>query len=93
MNNGLEAFELYKNERFDILLMDIQMPVMDGIEATRKIREYESEKGIRTPIVALTAYAMKTDRDKFLSAGMDGYISKPFSKEFLVKELCSKIPS
>lgn len=93
VNNGLEAFELYKNERFDILLMDIQMPVMDGIEATRKIREYESEKGIRTPIVALTAYAMKTDRDKFLSAGMDGYISKPFSKEFLVKELCSKIPS
>ncbi|HSW60732.1 MAG TPA: ATP-binding protein [bacterium] len=91
VNNGLEAFEMYKLERFDLLLLDIQMPVMDGVEAIKKIRSFETDKGYRTPAIALTAYAMKTDRDKFLSAGMDGYISKPFSKEHLIKEIRLKI--
>ena len=91
VNNGLEAFEIYKLERFDLLLLDIQMPVMDGVEAIRKIRDFETDKGYRTIAIALTAYAMKTDRDKFLSAGMDGYVSKPFSKEHLLKEMCLKI--
>lgn len=67
------------------------MPVMDGVEAIRKIRDFETDKGYRTIAIALTAYAMKTDRDKFLSAGMDGYVSKPFSKEHLLKEMCLKI--
>jgi signal transduction histidine kinase/ActR/RegA family two-component response regulator len=91
VSNGAEAVEIYKNERFDLLLIDIQMPVMDGMEATEKIREFESEKGIKTPIIALTAYAMKTDREKFIASGMDGYISKPFSREHLIKEISSKI--
>ncbi len=91
VSNGLEAFALYKIEKFDLLLLDIQMPVMDGVEAIRNIRDFEKDKGYRTPAIALTAYAMKTDRDKFLSAGMDGYISKPFAKEQLIREIHSKI--
>lgn len=76
--NGIEAVALYKKSRFDIVLMDIQMPEMDGIEATREIRKLESElRAPRTPIIAFTAYATEEDRGALLEAGLDDYIIKP----------------
>jgi len=77
--NGKEAVEYYQKESFDLILMDIQMPVMNGYEATAKIREIERESSHYVPIVALTANAMKGDREKTISAGMDYYISKPIN--------------
>jgi signal transduction histidine kinase/DNA-binding response OmpR family regulator/HPt (histidine-containing phosphotransfer) domain-containing protein len=77
-NNGLEAVDQYKQLKFDIIFMDMQMPVMDGYGAVRQIRELEAENAAtRTPIVAMTAYAMQGDREKCLAAGTDGYLSKP----------------
>ena len=77
-NNGKEAFNLRRTEVFDIIFMDIQMPVMNGIEATQAILAYEKEKEIaHIPIVALTANALKGDKERFLAEGMDQYISKP----------------
>jgi signal transduction histidine kinase len=72
--NGLEAVEVLKRKKVDLVFMDVQMPVMDGMEATRIIRE---ELGLDVPIVAMTAYAMAGDRERFLKGGMDSYISKP----------------
>jgi two-component system, sensor histidine kinase and response regulator len=74
--NGLEALEMIDRKRFDLVLMDIQMPVMDGVKATRQIRSKGPGK-TQIPIIALTAYAMKGDREKFLASGMDGYVTKP----------------
>jgi len=77
-NNGLEAFEKRRNNDFDLIFMDIQMPVMDGLEATSEILDYENDEEVKhIPIVALTANALKGDKERFLSAGMDEYISKP----------------
>ncbi|MFZ5774746.1 MAG: GAF domain-containing protein [Thermodesulfobacteriota bacterium] len=75
--NGGEAVEIAARESVDMVLMDVQMPVMDGFEATRLIREQEGERGGRVPIIALTAHAMKEDRQRCLDAGMDGYLAKP----------------
>ncbi|HIO70363.1 MAG TPA: response regulator [Campylobacterales bacterium] len=86
--NGEEGVEVFKNGEFDLVLMDINMPLKNGVEATQEIIEYEKEKGIQhTPIVALTANAIKGDRERFLSYGMDNYISKPIDKEELDKIL------
>lgn len=74
--NGLEALELFETNKYDLILMDIQMPEMDGLEAVQRIREMEGA-GTNTPIVALSAYALKGDKERFLALGMDGYISKP----------------
>lgn len=68
---------------FDLVLMDVQMPDMDGLEATASIRKHEKNTGQRVPIIALTAYAMKGDRERCLSSGMDGYISKPIRPDEL----------
>lgn len=76
-DNGVMVLKMLNTERFDVVLMDIQMPVMDGVEATRIIRENEKKTGEHLQIIALTAYAIKGDREKFLSLGMDDYISKP----------------
>lgn len=77
-NNGLESFEKRRNGDYDLLFMDIQMPVMDGIEATHEILDYEEDEELaHIPIVALTANALKGDRERFLSEGMDEYITKP----------------
>jgi len=77
-NNGLEAFEKRRNNDYDLLFMDIQMPVMDGIEATHEILDFEEdEEEPHVPIVALTANALKGDRERFLAEGMDEYITKP----------------
>ena len=95
-NNGVEAIEMFREKKFDVILMDIMMPVMDGLEATVKIREIENTSNIekRTPIIALTANTMDNDRDKCLSYGMDEFMAKPFDIEKLnsiFEEL--KIPS
>lgn len=74
---GLEALKALEKESFDLVIMDVQMPEMDGIEATGVIRKNEKTSGAHQPIVALTAHAMKGDREKCLAAGMDGYLSKP----------------
>jgi signal transduction histidine kinase/DNA-binding response OmpR family regulator len=87
VNNGLEAVEIFKKHHdiIDVILMDIQMPVMGGEEATQKIRDLEKELSIHTPIIALTANAMMGDRERFLEAGMDDYISKPVKKNDLIR--------
>ncbi|MEJ2437673.1 MAG: ATP-binding protein, partial [Sulfurovaceae bacterium] len=77
-NNGLEAFEKRRNKSYDLIFMDIQMPVMDGVEATHEILDLEEDDAVpHIPIVALTANALKGDRERFLSEGMDEYITKP----------------
>ncbi|MBZ5724771.1 MAG: response regulator [Acidobacteriia bacterium] len=85
--NGLEALAALDGGRFDIVLMDVQMPEMDGLEATAAIRAAERETGGHIPIVALTAHAMKGDCDRCLAAGMDGYISKPIQFEELLEAM------
>ncbi len=77
-NNGKEALEKFSTTKYDLILMDVQMPVMDGHKATMKIREMEVGTNSHIPIIALTAYAMAGDREQCLSVGMDDYISKPF---------------
>jgi PAS domain S-box-containing protein len=80
--NGEEALKLLSNKRFDIIFMDIQMPVMDGITATKMIRDKEANTS-HTPIIAITAHALQGDREKYLSLGMDEYLSKPINWEKL----------
>jgi signal transduction histidine kinase/CheY-like chemotaxis protein len=89
-NNGLDAFNKYNAspDKYDLIFMDIQMPVMDGIEATHEILEFEEDEGIEhTPIIALTANALKGDKEKFLSEGMDEYLTKPINKDALVEKI------
>lgn len=74
---GKQALEASERETFDLILMDIQMPEMDGLQATAQIRERETNTGQHIPIIAMTAHAMQGDRERFLAAGMDDYISKP----------------
>jgi CheY-like chemotaxis protein/HPt (histidine-containing phosphotransfer) domain-containing protein len=81
--NGREALDLFESSTFDLVLMDIQMPEMGGEEATRRIRALEAKRGGHIPIVAMTAHAMAGDRERFLEAGMDEYISKPINQERL----------
>ncbi len=90
--SGSEAVALWERERFDVILMDVQMPEMDGLAATRAIREREREKGTHTPIVAVTAHAMEGDRDRCLAVGMDGYVSKPLRLGDLLAVLETLLP-
>jgi PAS domain S-box-containing protein len=86
--NGLEAVRKYTSEEFQAVLMDVQMPDMDGIAATHSIREWEQKRGTNhTPIIGMTAHALKGDRERCLSAGMDDYISKPFQPIELEQKL------
>jgi PAS domain S-box-containing protein len=84
VENGLEVLKALELSRFDLILMDIQMPDMDGLEATRLIRQQEAISGCRIPIIALTAHAMKGDRERCFDAGMDDYISKPIKVDELL---------
>jgi PAS domain S-box-containing protein len=87
VNNGREALEILSGRSFDVVLMDIQMPVMDGFETTSRIREWEKQTGAHVPIVAMTAHALKGDRERCLAAGMDGYVSKPVHADELYRAL------
>jgi CheY-like chemotaxis protein len=82
-NNGAEALALLSDRSFDLVLMDIQMPQMDGITATKTLRMQETTSRLHMPIVAMTAHAMKGDREACLEAGMDGYVSKPINTKEL----------
>ena len=87
-NDGLEAVEMYKNAKYDLILMDENMPNLNGLGAMQQIREYEKENNLEaTPIIALTANALKSDIDKFISAGMDGFVAKPIDNNLLQVEL------
>ena len=90
--NGLEALAALEKESFDLVLMDMQMPVMDGFEATAAIRKKEETRGNHLPVVALTAHAMKGDREKCLAGGMDGYLAKPIRPQELDEILQGYLP-
>lgn len=81
VTNGFDALKEYRENQFDLILMDIMLPEMDGYEITIKIRELENESGVtkKIPIIALTANALDNDKDKCLQAGMTDYLSKPFT--------------
>jgi len=86
-NNGREALEALHRQDFDLVLMDIQMPEMDGLEAAAAIRQEERRTGERVPIVAMTAHAMSGDRERILAAGMDDYLSKPIDIKCLMETI------
>jgi len=93
-DNAKEAFELLKDEKFDLVLMDVRMPYMDGFKATRVIRNPESDiLNHDIPIIAMTAYAMKGDRERCLQTGMDDYISKPIDSQRLFEAIDRLFPS
>jgi signal transduction histidine kinase/DNA-binding response OmpR family regulator len=84
--NGFQAVKAVEDNKYDVILMDVQMPEMDGMTATRKIRELKSENG-NVPIIAITAHALMGDKEKCLEAGMDDYLSKPIRSEVLIQKL------
>lgn len=86
-NNGKEALDKFGTSKYDVILMDIQMPIMDGIVATKKIREIEASTNQHTPIIAITANALAGDKEACLAAGMNDYISKPFQPETLITKM------
>jgi CheY-like chemotaxis protein len=93
-NNGKEAVQLWETKLarpFDIILMDVQMPEMDGLQATAYIRKREAETGGHIPIVAMTAHAMKGDRERCLEGGMDSYISKPITPAGLAQVIAQAV--
>ena len=86
-SNGKEALDKFGTSKYDIILMDIQMPIMNGIVSTRKIREIEASTTSHTPIIAITANALLGDKEECIEAGMDDYISKPFQIEVLIQKM------
>ena len=91
-HDGRDALEATHQQRFDVILMDAAMPLMDGIAATKAIRAAEANTGRRTPIIAQTAHAMIGDRERYLAAGMDGYVSKPIDLQILLAEIDRLVP-
>jgi CheY-like chemotaxis protein len=87
VETGRAALESLQKDEFDLVLMDVQMPDIDGLAATAAIREKEKSTGKHLPIVAMTAHAMAGDRERCLAAGMDGYVAKPISLKELTKEI------
>ena len=85
VNNGRDAISAFRNHNFDLVLMDVQMPELDGFEATRAIRELEGPVNNHVPIVAITAHAMQSDRERCLAAGMDAHVSKPIRPSDLLE--------
>ena len=93
VDDGRKAIDAFRDEPFDLILMDVQMPVIDGFEAVREIRQLESAPGGRIPIIAMTAHAMKGDRERCLVAGMDGYVSKPIQPQKLYEAIDQLAPT
>jgi CheY-like chemotaxis protein/HPt (histidine-containing phosphotransfer) domain-containing protein len=91
VENGRQALRALSKDKFDLVLMDVQMPEMDGLEASTAIRESEKNTGRHIPIIALTAHAMKGDRERCIKAGMDEYVSKPISPDALLKAIHSLV--
>jgi CheY-like chemotaxis protein len=91
--NGQEAVKAYALGKFDVILMDVAMPVMDGLQATAKIRELEAGTGSHVPIIAVTANVMPGDRERFLACGMDEFLAKPFKRDALAAKLAPFINS
>lgn len=89
VRNGKEAIDRYNSDIYDMILMDVQMPVLDGLSATREIREIEEKTGDHIPIVAMTAHAMAGDKERCIAAGMDDYITKPFNRSELLEKITS----
>jgi CheY-like chemotaxis protein len=87
VETGWEALAALKSEKFDLVLMDVQMPGMDGFEATARYRTTEAETGTHTPLIAITAHAMEGDRERCLNAGMDDYLTKPVKADELLKKI------
>ncbi len=85
--DGAEAVKAAADEYFDVVLMDIQMPVLGGVEAAAQLRRIDAARNRHTPVIAVTAHAMKGDRESYLAAGMDGYVSKPIGREKLFSEI------
>jgi PAS domain S-box-containing protein len=92
-SNGREAVDRAAKQRFDLVLMDVQMPEMDGFRATAAIREREQSTGVHTPIIAMTAHAMAGDRERCLGAGMDAYLSKPLRPDDLIATITRFFPA
>ncbi len=88
-SNGKEAIAALASGQFDVVLMDVEMPEMDGLEATAVIRAKERQTGEHVPIIAMTAHAMKGDRDRCLEAGMDDYVSKPVRSAILFETIAT----
>ncbi len=91
-SNGREAVTIVQHQNMDVVLMDVQMPEMDGLQATAEIRERERQTGEHIPIIALTAHAMKGDSERCIASGMDGYLSKPVRVHDLEKALAALVP-
>jgi CheY-like chemotaxis protein len=87
VRDGLQALDAMDKSRFDVVLMDVMMPVMDGLAALKLVREREEGTGFRSRVLMVTAHAMAGDRERFLSAGADGYVSKPMSQVSLQTEI------
>lgn len=89
VDNGKSAVEAWEQQEYDLIIMDVQMPVLDGLTATRMIREKEAVRGGHIPIIAITAHALAEDREQCLDAGMDGYLSKPIEFDELLALLAT----
>jgi two-component system, sensor histidine kinase and response regulator len=92
VGNGRQAVEALSRQAFDLVLMDVQMPEMDGLTATTRIREQEKQTGGHVPIIAMTAHAMRGDRERCIEAGMDDYVSKPISSSTLMEAIYRVVP-
>ncbi|MCB0040714.1 MAG: response regulator, partial [Caldilinea sp.] len=93
VSTGQQALDALANDRFDLVLMDVQMPELDGLEATRRLRQRERDAGGHIPVIAMTAHAMMGDRERCLAAGMDGYVTKPIQIETLLATIGDSLPS
>ncbi|MCP4513265.1 MAG: response regulator, partial [Fuerstiella sp.] len=89
--NGREAVDIYADGSFDVILMDVQMPILDGLAATAEIRKLQRQSGPMTPIIAMTAHAMKGDRERCIEGGMDEYLSKPIRAKQLAEMLAKVV--